>query len=45
VIEPLGERSRAFPLQRRAAIGVLTHESVITRRERMGDVLMPVASS
>jgi hypothetical protein len=45
VIEPLGERSRTFPLQRRAAVGVLAHESVITRRERVGDVLIRVASS
>jgi hypothetical protein len=43
--EPLGERRRTFPLHRRAAIGVRAHESVTTRRERVDDVLIRVASS
>jgi hypothetical protein len=45
VVEAPGEGGGALPLERRAAFGVRAHESVTTRRARVGEVLIRAASS
>src|SRR4051812_49019537 len=44
-VDALGERCRALALQRRAPFQPAAHESVTTRRARVGEESMPQASS